>query len=131
MPLQAITGIRSKVMKAFAAACIAIIAFTMVVIQFHLGAIDRGAQVEARDLARSVAYGTELSNEHVQQYVKGLHALYGRDTVFVDAQKKRLADAEIPLAETVCSAYVLAVESHISASRALSGIRANGRANTC
>ncbi len=79
---------------AFAAACAAIAAFTVIVIQFQLGAVDRGAQVEARNLARSVAYSAALGSEHLQQYVEGLHHLYGRDIVIVDAQKRGLADAD-------------------------------------
>ena len=94
MSIQAASGVRRKITMAFAAACVVIIAFTMVVIRFQLSAVDRGAQVEARDLARSVAYGAELGNEHLQQYVEGLHALYGRDIVIVDTRKRGLADAD-------------------------------------
>ena len=94
MTIQAASGVRRKITAAFVAACVVIIAFTMVVIGFQLSAVDRGAQVEARDLARSVAYGAELGNEHLQQYVEGLHALYGRDIVIVDTRKRGLADAD-------------------------------------
>ena len=96
------TGIRRKITIAFAAACVAVIAFTAGVIQFQLGAIDRGAQVEARNLARAVAYDAALSDgqheaaagERLQRYVEGLHRLYGRDIVIVDGQKRGLADAD-------------------------------------
>ncbi len=94
MPVQATVGMRRKITAVFAVACVAIVAFTAVVIRFQLNAVDRGAQVEARDLARSVAYGAELGDEHLQQYVEGLHALYGRDIVIVDARKRGLADAD-------------------------------------
>ena len=94
MSVQAASGIRRKITAAFVAACVVIVAFTMIVIRFQLAAVDRGAQVEARDLARSVAYGAELGNEHLQQYVEGLHALYGRDIVIVDARKRGVADAD-------------------------------------
>ena len=94
MPVQATSGIRRRITAVFAAACAAVIAFTAVVIQFQLDAIDRGAQVEARDLARSVAYGAELGDEHLQQYVEGLRALYQRDIVIVDAHKRGIADAD-------------------------------------
>ena len=94
MPVQATSGIRRRITAVFAVACAAVIAFTVIVIRFQLGAVDRGAQVEARDLARSVAYGAELGNEHLQQYVEGLRALYQRDIVIVDAQKRGLADAD-------------------------------------
>ena len=97
---QDLTGIRRKITIAFAAACVAVIAFTAGVIQFQLGAIDRGAQVEARDLARVVAYEAALDNghheagssEHLQRYIEGLHRLYGRDIVIVDARKRGIAD---------------------------------------
>jgi diguanylate cyclase (GGDEF)-like protein len=94
MPIRAAIRMRQRITVAFAAACAAVIAFTIVVIQFQIGAVDRGAQVEARDLARSVAYGTALSSEHLQQYVEGLYKLYKRDIVIVDAQKRVLADAD-------------------------------------
>ena len=94
MPIRPTSGIRQKITTAFAVTCVAIVAFTVVVIRFQLGAVERGAQVEARDLARSVAYGAELGNEHLQQYVEGLRALYGRDVVIVDAQKRGIADAD-------------------------------------
>ena len=94
VPVQATSGIRRRITAVFAVACAAVVAFTVIVIRFQLGAVDRGAQVEARDLARSVAYGAELGNEHLQQYVEGLRALYQRDIVIVDAQKRGLADAD-------------------------------------
>ena len=94
MPVQATSGIRRRITAVFAVACAAVIAFTVIVIQFQLGAVDRGAQVEARDLARSVAYGAELGSEHLQQYVEGLRTLYQRDIVIVDVQKRGLADAD-------------------------------------
>ena len=72
MPIREAIHMRQRITIAFTAAGAAIIAFTIVVIQFQLGAVDRGAQVEARDLARSVAYGAALGNEHLQQYVEGL-----------------------------------------------------------
>lgn len=84
-------GIRRKITMAFGAACVAVIAFTAVVIQFQLGAVERGARVEARGLARAVAYAA-LGNEHLQQYVEGLYAIYGRHIVILDAQKRGIAD---------------------------------------
>ena len=95
MPIHATIGIRRKITTAFSVACLAIVAFTVVVIQFQLRAIDRGAQAEARDLARSVAYSASLGNEHLQQYVEGLRELYARDIVVVDANKRGIADADV------------------------------------
>ena len=95
MPIRRANSIRRNITVAFAAACAAIIAFTVVVIQFQLSAVDRGAQLEALDLARSVAYNAALSNEHLQQYVEGLRQLYRRDIVVVDAQKLTIADADL------------------------------------
>jgi hypothetical protein len=95
MAVSLTTGIRRKITTAFAAACAASVAFTLVVIQFQIAAVDRGAQAEARDVARSVAYGAALGNEHLQQYVEGLHAIYGRDIVILDAQKRSIADANV------------------------------------
>jgi diguanylate cyclase (GGDEF)-like protein len=94
MPSQAAIAIRRKITMAFAAACVAVIAFTGVVIEFQLNAVSRGAQVEARDLARSIDYGDAMVAEHLQKHVDGLHALYGRDIVIVDAQKQVIADAD-------------------------------------
>jgi len=56
--------------------------------------LERGAQVEARDLARAVAFDVALGDEHLQRYVEGLHRLYGRDLVILDAQQRGLADAD-------------------------------------
>jgi diguanylate cyclase (GGDEF)-like protein len=103
MPRLAPIGVRRKVTLAFGGACAAVIAFTAVVIQFQLGGIYRGAEVEARNLARAVAYEAALNDdrrgadlgEHLQQYVEGLHRLYGRDIVVVDAQKRGIADANV------------------------------------
>ena len=92
MPISASPGIRRKITLAFAAACVVIVASTAVVIQFQLNGVDRGARLEARNLARLVAYSA-LDDEHLQQYVQGLHELYRRDVVIVDAQKRTVADA--------------------------------------
>jgi diguanylate cyclase (GGDEF)-like protein len=94
MHARAATAIRRKITIAFTAACAAILAFTAVVIEFQLSAVDRGAQVEARGLARAVAFAVGLGDEHLQRYVEGLHRLYGRDIVVVDAQKRGVADAD-------------------------------------
>jgi len=94
MPVQAATVIRRNITIAFTAACAAILAFTAVVIEFQLSAVDRGAQVEARGLARAVAFAVGLGDEHLQRYVEGLHRLYGRDIVVVDAAGRGVADAD-------------------------------------
>jgi diguanylate cyclase (GGDEF)-like protein len=83
-----------RITMAFAVACATVVGFTAVVIRFQLEAVDRGAQVEARGLARSVAYSAALGNEHLQQYVKGLSELYSRDIVVLDSQKRGIADAD-------------------------------------
>ena len=94
MTTQAGIGIRRKITMTFAAACTAVIVFTMVVIQFQLSVVDRGAQAEARDLARSVAYSVALDNGHLQQYIEGLHEIYRRDIVVVNGRKQTVADAD-------------------------------------
>ena len=94
MPFPESSGIRRKITMAFSAACAAIIVFAMVVIQFQLGGVDRGAQLEARNLARMVAFSA-LDGEHLQAYITGLHELYRRDVVVVDAQKNTIADANL------------------------------------
>ena len=94
MSNQAAIGIGHRITLAFAVACTSVIGFTAVVIRFQLEAVDRGAQVEARGLARSVAYSAALGNEHLQQYVKGLSDLYSRDIVVLDSQKRGIADAD-------------------------------------
>src|SRR4051794_28918294 len=92
MSIPASFGIRRKITLAFAAACAAIIGFTVVVIRFQLDAVDRGARLEATNLARMVAYSA-LDDDHLQQYIKGLHDLYRRDVVVVDTGKRTIADA--------------------------------------
>ena len=94
MTTQAGVGIRRKITMTFAAACTAVIVFTVVVIQFQLSVVDRGAQAEARDLARSVAYSVALDNGHLQQYIEGLHEIYRRDIVVVNGRKQTVADAD-------------------------------------
>jgi len=65
MPIPASSGIRRKITLAFAAACVTIVAFTAVVIQFQLDGVDRGARLEAGNLAKMVAYSA-LDDEHLQ-----------------------------------------------------------------
>jgi len=79
---------------AFAAASAVVLVFTGIVIEFQLNAVERGARVEARDLARAVAFDVALGSERLQQYVEGLHKLYGRDIVVLDAQQRSIADAD-------------------------------------
>jgi diguanylate cyclase (GGDEF)-like protein len=94
MPIRANDGVRRKITVAFAAACVVVIASTAVVIRFQLGDVELGAQAEARDLARSIAYGAALGNDHLQQYVEGLREVYQRDFAIVDAHKLTVADAD-------------------------------------
>ncbi len=87
-------AVRSRIHWAVAATCAAILAFTVGVIAGQRVTVDRGAVMEARNLARAVAYGATAGVQSMQQYVEGLDELYKRDIVIVDAQKKGLADAD-------------------------------------
>ena len=77
-----------------AAACLTIAAFTGIVIQLQLQAVERGARTEAYNLARSVAYSVAQQAEPLQPFVLGLVALYQRDIIVVDAHKRGRADAD-------------------------------------
>jgi len=91
-------GIRLQLSAAFAVVSLAIAAFVIGAITMQVGAMKRSALVEAEHFARLVAYtgpGNALSKpEYLQNYVDGLHALQGRDIVFVDSNKRGIADAD-------------------------------------
>ena len=78
----------------FAAVCVTILVFTLVVIRLQLTAIDRGVRTEATNLARSVAFSATSQRQSLQPYVQGLGKLYQRDIVIVDVNKTGLADAD-------------------------------------
>ena len=94
MTTQVTIGVRRKVTIAFAAACMAIVAFTAAVIEFQHHGIDLGAQVEARNMAKSVAAAAARGDEDLQRYVDEFQALYGRDITIVDTRKIGIADAD-------------------------------------
>jgi diguanylate cyclase (GGDEF)-like protein len=84
-----------KVMWACATACFVVAALTAAVIRLQMIGIHHGAQTEARNLARSVAYGASFQRpELLQAFVKGLDKLYSRDIVIVDRQKLGVADSD-------------------------------------
>ncbi|HEY9064436.1 MAG TPA: EAL domain-containing protein [Burkholderiaceae bacterium] len=57
--------------------------------------VDRAAQLEARNLGRSVAHGAAVDRGHLQQHVDALHAeVHSRDIVVVDVDKRGIADAD-------------------------------------
>ncbi|MEB0110896.1 EAL domain-containing protein [Variovorax sp. RTB1] len=87
------TKVRRRIHIATLAALVFMLAYTCSVIYVQLQTIERGAQTEARNLARSVAYGTAFTGDP-QAYVEGLDELYRRDIVILDIQKKGLADAD-------------------------------------
>ncbi|MDB5826455.1 MAG: diguanylate cyclase [Variovorax sp.] len=85
--------VRRRIQAATLAAFVFMLVYTCSVIYVQLQSIERGAQTEARNLARAVAYGTALTGDP-QGYVQGLDELYKRDIVIVDTRKKGLADAD-------------------------------------
>ena len=85
-------SVRLKIMMTFAAACATIVAFTLAVTWLQLSAVERGAQLEARHVAQSMAYGAAMQPQLLQRYVEGVDALYKRDLAIVDAQQKTIAD---------------------------------------
>lgn len=95
MPDRRRVGLRRRIVSAFALAGTAVAAFTIGIIQLQMVAVDRAAQLEARNLGRSVAYGAAVDRDHQQQHVDALHAEeHSRDIVIVDVHKRGIADAD-------------------------------------
>lgn len=95
MPDRQRMGLRRRIASAFALTVAAVAAFTIGIIQLQMVAVDRAAQLEARSLGRSVAYGAAVDRAHLQQHVDALHAdTHSRDIVVVDIDKRGLADAD-------------------------------------
>jgi len=94
----AAVGIRLKLSLAFTAVSLVIAGFVIGAINMQLETIERAALLEAEQFAKVVAYASieDALNkpEYLQSYVDGLHALHGRDLVFVDFNKKGIADAD-------------------------------------
>jgi len=93
--LPALHSVRIKIALTFLGAALAIAAFTFGVIRFQLQAVEDGAQLEAHNLARSVAYGATSATQDLQRYVQGLDDLYRRDIVIVDLAQRGIADAHV------------------------------------
>jgi diguanylate cyclase (GGDEF)-like protein len=91
-------GIRLKLSLAFMAVSLVIAGFVLGAINIQLETVERAALLEAEQFAKVVAYASteDALNkpEYLQSYVDGLHALHGRDLVFVDFNKKGIADAD-------------------------------------
>lgn len=91
-------GIRLKLSAAFTAVSLVIAGFVTGAINMQLDTIERAAILEAEHFARVVAYAGPSSAlnkpEYLQSYVDDLHALHGRDLVFVDFNKEGVADAD-------------------------------------
>ena len=98
MPTRStVVGIRLKLSAAFTAVSLVIAGFVLGAINMQLDTIERAALLEAEHFAKVVAYAStdDALNrpENLQKYVDGLHALQGRDLVFVNAAKVGIADA--------------------------------------
>jgi diguanylate cyclase (GGDEF)-like protein len=89
-----VNQVRRRILLAVAGTCAVLLACTFAGLHAQLRATDRGAQVEALNLARAVAYGAALSSQDLQHYVAGLDGLYQRDIVVVNPQRRGLADAD-------------------------------------
>jgi diguanylate cyclase (GGDEF)-like protein len=93
-----LVGIRLKLSAAFTAVSLVIAGFVIGAINMQLQTIERAALLEAEQFAKVVAYASTDNAlnkpEYLQSYVDGLHALHGRDLVFVDFNKKGIADAD-------------------------------------
>jgi diguanylate cyclase (GGDEF)-like protein/PAS domain S-box-containing protein len=91
-------GIRLKLSAAFVAASLIIAGLVFSAVGMQLAAVERAALLEAEHLANAAAYtGVEdilTKPQLLQAYVNGLHSLYQRDVVFVDVNKKGIADAD-------------------------------------
>jgi diguanylate cyclase (GGDEF)-like protein/PAS domain S-box-containing protein len=91
-------GIRLKLSAAFAVVSLVIAGFVIGAIAIQIDAIKHAARLEAEYFAKLIAYtgpGNPLGDPvFLQNYVDGLHALQGRDVVFVDLNKKGIADTD-------------------------------------
>ncbi len=95
-----LVSVRLKLSAAFLAASLIIAGFVIGAVRMQLDAIESAALLEAEHFANVVAYASTddalLKPEFLQRYVDGLHALQGRDLVFVDVGKKGIADVDKP-----------------------------------
>jgi diguanylate cyclase (GGDEF)-like protein/PAS domain S-box-containing protein len=91
-------GIRLKLSAAFTAVSLVIAGLVIGAINMQLDTVGRAALLEAEHFAGVIAYagaGNTLSKPgYLQSYVDSQYALHGRDLVFVDINKKGIADAE-------------------------------------
>ena len=95
IPKNKSNGLRRRIASAFVFTGVAVATFTLVIIQLQVVAVNRAAQLEARNLGRSVAWGAAVDKGHLQQHVDALHAgEHSRDIVVVDIHKTGIADAD-------------------------------------
>ena len=85
-------SVRLKIMMTFAAACVTIIMFTLAVTRLQLSAVERSSQLEAKNVAQSMAYNAATQPQSLQRYVEGMDTLYRRDLFIVDTHRKTIAD---------------------------------------
>jgi diguanylate cyclase (GGDEF)-like protein len=90
-------SIRLKLSAAFAGVSLIIAALVIGAIYLQQKTSERAALLEAEHFATAIAYASTdnaLNNPaYLQNYVDGLHALYGSDLSFVDINKRAVADA--------------------------------------
>jgi len=63
------TSVGPKILTVVAATCLTILVFTACVVAQQRSEIEQGAVMEARNLARAVAYGATAGAESLQAYV--------------------------------------------------------------
>ena len=67
-------------------------------VQEQLNTADAAARLEAEHLATTLAYSSVSrlkDRKALQNYVDGLHLIYGRDTTVVALNKTRIADSDV------------------------------------
>jgi len=84
-------GVRAKLVGAVVAACLLVLGLTGAVLRILCSNIEQSAQLEARNLAASVALGATFAPD-LQRYVGHLDGLYRRDLFIVDRDRRTVAD---------------------------------------
>jgi diguanylate cyclase (GGDEF)-like protein len=86
-------GVRTKLLMAVTAACATVLLLTLAAIGVLLDWVEQAAQLEAGNLATSVALGAVQKRPGaLQDYVLDLNELYGRDLFIVDTGRRTIAD---------------------------------------
>jgi hypothetical protein len=88
-------SIKSRLILGAVLISLLVVFIAALAVEEQLKTAEAAARLEAEHLATTLAYSsvTRLKDRKaLQNYVDGLHLIYGRDTTVVDLNKTRIAD---------------------------------------